>query len=28
MVLLVFGLPWLERPLVDGVGRLLVRFGG
>jgi flagellar biosynthetic protein FliR len=28
MVLLVFGLPWLERPLVDGVGRLLMRFGG
>jgi flagellar biosynthetic protein FliR len=28
LVLLVFGLPWLEQPLVDGLGRLLVRVGG
>ena len=28
MVLLMLGLPWIEQPLADGLGRLLVRFGG
>ncbi|MFM1990320.1 MAG: hypothetical protein RJA99_3277 [Pseudomonadota bacterium] len=27
MVLLVVGLPWLERPLADGLGRLFTMFG-
>lgn len=28
LVLLVLGLPWIERPVAEGFGRLLVRFGG
>ncbi|MEI7446435.1 MAG: flagellar biosynthetic protein FliR [Burkholderiales bacterium] len=28
MVLLVLGIPWLERPLADGMGRLFTMFGG
>ena len=28
LVMLVLGLPWIERPIAEGFGRLLVRFGG